>query len=157
MIVRSAGRRTSFAEAGGLRDERPPFRAGYSSEALGHYRADPLSGPSGHRRSVVAFPRMKALADADDLVGMVAYFESCMKDPKGRAAGRRLEAHGKPSLETREKDFMTLALPHVCGMLIDARQKWLTPRYARHRAGREASASVSVQVLTAGRSRGLPR
>lgn len=79
------------------------------------------------------YATMKRLADQSDLVGMVAYFEACKASTKGRRVRERLEASGRMSLETEERRFLEIAVPPICQMIIDGRQKWLASAYAGHR------------------------
>jgi iron(II)-dependent oxidoreductase len=52
--------------------------------------------------------RMQELASQGDVEGMRRYYEACLRDPKGRGVGRRLDRAGCPSLETEHGRFLEI-------------------------------------------------
>ena len=73
-------------------------------------------------RSVVGdrwglFTKMKDMADRNDSVGMIRYFEECLQSERGKRVGDRLRAAGKKSLESESGRVWDL----VGELLIEAR------------------------------------
>ena len=52
--------------------------------------------------------KMAILAAANDVDGMVKYFENCKRSYRGQRVRHRLERAGRKSLESEEARFMTL-------------------------------------------------
>jgi hypothetical protein len=58
-------------------------------------------------------PRMTALAQTSDVVGMVRYYRRCIGSRKGQRAHARLSQAGKRTLESEQTRFMSVARPFL--------------------------------------------
>lgn len=102
------------------------------------------------------FKKMKDLAERDDFIEMVRYFEQCLQSPRGKQVARRLTDHNRKTLESEQQRFMNV----VAEVLVEARTAYrqsVKENAHRRRVSEALEAFTSSESIGAGVKTALRR